>query len=67
MGTVDDLLAGLDPAVVTRVRTALLQMKGPAYAALLKRVYDIDGFEAAEDKDYDPVRQAVDLLNLRPR
>ena len=58
---------GLDPAVVNRVRTALLQMKGPAYAALLKRVYDIDGFEAAEDKDYDPVRQAVDLLNLRPR
>jgi phosphonate transport system substrate-binding protein len=58
---------GLDPAVVNRVRAALIQMRGPAYAALLKRVYDIDGFEAAEDKDYDPVRQAVDLLNLRPR
>jgi phosphonate transport system substrate-binding protein len=58
---------GLDPAVVNRVRAALIQMKGPAYAALLKRVYDIDGFEAAQDKDYDPVRQAVDLLNLRPR
>ena len=58
---------GLSPAVVNRVRAALLQMKGPAYAPLLKRVYDIDGFEAAEDKDYDPVRQAVDLLNLRPR
>ena len=58
---------GLSPALVNRVRAALLQMKGPAYAALLKRVYDIDGFEAAEDKDYDPVRQAVDLLNLRPR
>jgi phosphonate transport system substrate-binding protein len=58
---------GLEPAVVNRVRAALIQMRGPAYAALLKRVYDIDGFEAAEDKDYDPVRQAVDLLNLRPR
>jgi ABC-type phosphate/phosphonate transport system substrate-binding protein len=58
---------GLDPALVSRVRAALIQMKGPAYAALLKRVYDIDGFEAAQDKDYDPVRQAVDLLNLRPR
>ena len=58
---------GLSPALVNRVRAGLLQMKGPAYAALLKRVYDIDGFEAAEDKDYDPVRQAVDLLNLRPR
>jgi phosphonate transport system substrate-binding protein len=59
--------AGLDPAVVNRVRAGLIKMQGPAYAALLKRVYDIDGFEAAEDKDYDPVRQAVDLLNLRPR
>ena len=58
---------GLDPAVVNRVRAALILMRGPTYAALLKRVYDIDGFEAAEDKDYDPVRQAVDLLNLRPR
>jgi phosphonate transport system substrate-binding protein len=59
--------AGLDAALVNRVRAALLQMKGPAYAALLKRIYDIDGFEAAEDKDYDPVRQAVDQLGLRPR
>ncbi len=58
---------GLDPAVVARVRAALLQIRGPAYAALLKRVYDIDGFEPADDKDYDPVRQAVDLLGFRPR
>jgi len=58
---------GLEPAVFNRVRAALVQMRGPQYAALLKRVYDIDGFEPAEDKDYDPVRRAVDLLNLRPR
>jgi phosphonate transport system substrate-binding protein len=58
---------GLDPAVVARVRTALLKMQGPAYADVLKRMYDIDGFEAADDKEYDTVRQAVDLLNLRPR
>ena len=58
---------GLDPAVFAKVRAALLQIRGPAYASLLKRLYDIDGFEPAEDKDYDPVRQAVDLLNLRPR
>src|SRR3989441_11772465 len=31
--------AGLDAAVVTRVRAALLQIRGPAYAALLKRLY----------------------------
>jgi len=58
---------GLEPAVVARVRTALLKMQGPAYADVLKRMYDIDGFEAAEDKEYDTVRQAVDLLNFRPR
>jgi phosphonate transport system substrate-binding protein len=58
---------GLDPAVRDRVRAALLQIRAPAHAALLKRLYDIDGFEPAEDRDYDPVRAAVDLLRLRPR
>jgi ABC-type phosphate/phosphonate transport system substrate-binding protein len=53
--------------VVARVRAALLQIKAPAHAALLKRVYDIDGFEPADDRDYDPVRAAVDLLGARPR
>lgn len=58
---------GLDPAVVARVRAALLQIKPPAHAALLKRLYEIDGFEPADDRDYDPVRAAVDLLGIRPR
>ena len=58
---------GLDPAVVAKVRAALLQIRGPAHAALLKRLYDIDGFEAAEDHEYDPVRAAIELLGARPR
>jgi phosphonate transport system substrate-binding protein len=58
---------GLDPALVARVRAALLQIRAPAHAALLKRLYDIDGFEAAEDREYDPVRAAIDLLGARPR
>ena len=58
---------GLDPALVARVRAALLQIKAPAHAALLKRLYDIDGFEPADDRDYDPVRAAVDLVGARPR
>jgi len=58
---------GLDPAVFAKVRAALLQIRGPAYASLLKRLYDIDGFEAADDRDYAPVRAAIDLLGLRPR
>ena len=58
---------GLDPAVVARVRAALLQIKGPAHKDLLKRLYEIDGFAPAEDSDYDPVRAAIELLGVRPR
>jgi phosphonate transport system substrate-binding protein len=59
--------AGLDPATFAKVRDALLKIQGPQYAALLKRLYDIDGFEAAEDGEYAPVRAAMDLLGYRPR
>ncbi len=58
---------GMDAGVLAKLRTALLQMHGPAYAPLLKRLYNIDGFGPADDRDYDPVRAAVDLLGVRPR
>jgi phosphonate transport system substrate-binding protein len=58
---------GLDPALFAKVRAALLAMKGPAYAPLLKALYDIDGFEPAEDREYEPVRAAMDLLGWRPK
>ena len=58
---------GLDPAMVAKVRAALIKMRGPAYADVLKKMYDIDGFEAATDKEYDSVRHAVDQLGLKPR
>jgi len=58
---------GLDPATFAKVRAALLQIRGPAHAALLKRLYEIDGFETAEDREYDPVRAAIELLGARPR
>ena len=57
---------GLDPALVAKVRTALLSMKGPTYGPILKALYDIDGFEPAEDGEYQPVRAAMDLVGLRP-
>ena len=57
---------GLDPALVAKVRAALLSMKGPTYAPILKALYDIDGFEPAEDGEYQPVRAAMDLLGLHP-
>ena len=58
---------GLDPATFAKVRAALLQIRAPAYAELLKRLYEIDGFAPAEDRDYDPVRAAIELLGVRPR
>ena len=58
---------GLDPQLVARVRTALLSIRGPAHADLLKRLYEIDGFEPAEDREYDPVRAAFELVGARPR
>jgi phosphonate transport system substrate-binding protein len=59
--------AGLDPATLSKVRAALLQIRAPEYAELLKRLYEIDGFAPAEDRDYDPVRAAIELLGARPR
>src|SRR2546430_851877 len=59
--------AGLDPAAFARIRAALLQIHGPAYAPLLRRLYEIDGFAPADDHDYDPVRAAMELLGVRPR
>ena len=58
---------GLDPALVAKVRAALLSMNGPTYAPVLKALYDIDGFEPAEDREYQPVRAAMDLLGWRPK
>jgi phosphonate transport system substrate-binding protein len=58
---------GLDPATFAKVREALLKIRGPAYAPLLKRLYEIDGFAPAEDREYDPVRAAIELLGVRPR
>jgi phosphonate transport system substrate-binding protein len=58
---------GLEPALVAKVREALLTMRGPQYEPLLKKLYDIDGFEPAEDREYAPVRAAMDLLGWRPK
>lgn len=58
---------GLDPATVGKIRAALLQMRGPAYASILEKLYDIDGFEPAEDREYEVVRAAMELVGLKPR
>ena len=33
---------------------------------LLKRLYVVDGLVEATDADFDPVREAADLLGLTP-
>jgi phosphonate transport system substrate-binding protein len=57
---------GLATDVVARVKRALLSMKTPEHAAVLKPIYDIDGFIEGSDRDYEPVRDAMKLMGLGP-
>jgi len=58
---------GLPSAALQALKRALLGMKKPEHAAALKGIYDIDGFAEARDADYDPVRDALTLMDYRPR
>lgn len=55
---------GLEPELVERLTQALLGLNRPEHRAILLRLYNIDGLIPAKDKDYDPVREAVDALHL---
>ncbi len=57
---------GVPDETVARIKRALLAIKAPQHAALLKQIYDIDGFVEADDRDYQPVRDAMQLMNLNP-
>ncbi|MBI1725753.1 MAG: PhnD/SsuA/transferrin family substrate-binding protein [Candidatus Rokubacteria bacterium] len=57
---------GLPAAAIQAVKRALLSMKRPEHAAVLKQIYDIDGFVEARNADYDPVRDALELMDYRP-
>lgn len=58
---------GIDASLVQRVKGALLSLTAATHGPLLKKLYDIDGFVEAQDKDFDPVREAVELLGLTPK
>ena len=59
---------GLNPETLARVKAALLAMKGPEHAVVLKEIYNIEGFIEAADRDYQPVRDAMELMGLgRPK
>ena len=57
---------GVPAETLGRVKKALLAMKGPEHAAVLKDIYNIDGCVEAADRDYQPVRDAVSLMGLAP-
>jgi phosphonate transport system substrate-binding protein len=57
---------GVPAEAVAKIKRALLSIKAPEHAALLKQIYDIDGFIEASDADYQPVRDAMALMNLSP-
>jgi phosphonate transport system substrate-binding protein len=57
---------GLAPDLVQRLKAALLSLNDPVGRPLLKRLYAVDGLAEATDADFDPVREAVDLLGLAP-
>jgi len=58
---------GLDPGLVKKLHDALMAFNAPEYRPVLKDFYGIDGFAPAKDSDYNPVREAIDLLGWRPR
>ena len=58
---------GLDPALVRKIVEALMEFNAPEYRPILKDFYGIDGFAPARDSDYNPVREAIDLLGWRPK
>lgn len=57
---------GAPAAAVQAIKRALLTMKKPEHAAVLRQIYDIDGFVEARDADYEPVRDALTLMDYRP-
>jgi len=57
---------GVPAEPLAKLKRALLAIKGPEHAAVLKEIYGIDGFIEASDGDYQPVRDAMALMDLRP-
>jgi phosphonate transport system substrate-binding protein len=56
---------GLQPETKARLTSSLLALNTPEGRDLLRRLYNIDGLVPADDRAYDPVRDAVDLLGAR--
>jgi len=57
---------GVPAEPLAKLKRALLAIRGPEHAAVLKEIYGIDGFIEASDGDYQPVRDAMALMDLHP-
>ena len=64
--TVRFVRPGVPEETAAKLKRALLSIKALQHAALLKQIYDIDGFIEADDRDYQPVRDAMQIMNLNP-
>lgn len=57
---------GVPPELAQRIKAVLLSLNDPVGRPLLKNLYAVDGLVDATDADFDPVREAVELLGLTP-
>lgn len=58
----------LDPALVNRIRGALLRISSsPSGRAQLRKIYHIDGFTEASAAEYAPLRAVFDRIGYRGR
>lgn len=53
---------GLDPAWTARLREALLALNAGPGREVLSRLYNVEGVVPAEEADFAPVREALDLM-----
>jgi phosphonate transport system substrate-binding protein len=58
---------GLNAALVQKLKAALLSLTPAEHGPLLKNLYDIDGFVEAHDKDFETVRQELELVGSYPK
>lgn len=57
--------AGLDHALTSTIVNGLLDLaKEEEGSRILMELYEIEGLVPAQDSDYDPVRQMVELMNM---
>ncbi|MEB3238448.1 MAG: phosphate/phosphite/phosphonate ABC transporter substrate-binding protein [Candidatus Sericytochromatia bacterium] len=56
----------LDPVLVSRIQDFFLNLsKSDDGSGKIRRIFRVDGFQKANSKDYDPVREAYEMIGLR--